>query len=250
MSASGGYLRYAGSFLSLPRASMTAPGSADSITGSSEEDGRIVPVTIFSDYTCPWCYIGSRRFDRLREDLPEDVELDVEWKPFEIHPEVPREGMPVEELGYPEEQWKAMQAQLRSQAAAEGLEITNRPKVSNTHEALAASARVQRETPDRFSCFHNGLFRAYFSEGRDLGQRQVILDVAEECGLDTESLDRILEEGRYDPILEETSRQARRRGVSGTPTFIFSDHYGAVGAQPVEYLRRVLERVLEETSSG
>lgn len=207
---------------------------------------RVVPVTVFSDYTCPWCYIGARRLDRLREELPDDVELEVEWKPFEIHPEVPEEGMPVEELGYPEERWKAMQARLREQAAEEGLEMANRPGVSNTHEALAASAYAQREEPDRFPCFHEALFRAYFGEGRDLGRREVILEAAEECGLDAEALEEALAQGRYDPVLEETAREARMRGIGGTPTFVFGERYGAVGAQPVAYLRRLLDRALEE----
>lgn len=217
---------------------------------AADDRTRTVPVTVYSDYTCPWCYIGSRRLDRLRERLGEDVSLDVEWKPFEIHPEVPDEGMPVEELGYPEERWKAMQARLREQAAEEGLEIGSRPKVSNTHEALAASAYAQAEEPERFPCFHDALFRAYFTRGRDLGDRRVILEVAEECGLDAEALDDALSRGRYDTVLDETSARARRLGISGTPTYVFGERYGAVGAQPVEYLERAVQRVLEEDAEG
>lgn len=206
----------------------------------------VVPVSVFSDYTCPWCYIGSRRLDHLLEDLPEGVELEVEWKPFEIHPEVPAEGMSVEDLGYPEDRWKAMQEHLRVQARTEGIEVGNRPKVSNTHEALAASAYVQEEEPERFPCFHEALFRAYFTEARDLGERDTILEVAGECGVSVPKLGTALEERRYDPVLEETARTAGRAGISGTPTFVFDDRYAAVGAQPVEHLRRVLAKVLEE----
>lgn len=205
----------------------------------------MVPVRVFSDYTCPWCFIGSRRLDRLRDDLPDDVELDVTWEPFEIHPEVPPEGMPVEDLGYPEEQWKAMQEHLRVQAREEGIEIGNRPKVSNTHEALAASVYVRDEEPDRFSRFHDALFRAYFTDGRDLGDREVLLDLAGECGVSSSVLTRVLDEGRYDSVLDETSREARGAGITGTPSFVFDNRYLAVGAQPVERLRSVLERALE-----
>jgi len=204
-----------------------------------------VPVRVFSDYTCPWCFIGSERLDQLRETLPDDVELDVTWEPFEIHPEVPRDGMPVEDLGYPEERWKAMQEHLRVQARQEGIEIGNRPKVSNTHEALAASVYAREEEPERFDCFHRALFRGYFTEGRDLGDREVILDLADECGLSASQLEEALVEDRYDPILEETSREARRAGITGTPSFVFDERYLAVGAQPVERLRGVLERAME-----
>ncbi|NIP60570.1 MAG: DsbA family protein, partial [Gemmatimonadetes bacterium] len=75
---------------------------AESSSAGEGTATRIVPVSVYSDYTCPWCYVGLRRLDRLREELPEGLELDVTWRPFEIHPEVPREGMPVEDLGYPE----------------------------------------------------------------------------------------------------------------------------------------------------
>jgi len=217
------------------------------LTSDAEEaTARTVSVAVYSDYTCPWCYVGARRLERLEEELPPRVVLDVTWKPFEIHPEVPPEGMPVEELGYPEEQWRRMQEHLRRQAAEEGIEVGNRPKVSNTHQALAASIYAQEEEGDRFAPFHEGLFRAYFTEGRDLGDEEVILAVAREAGLDADALARALEEGRYEPVLEATSREARNRGITGTPTFVFGSRYGAVGAQPVEGLRRALERALEE----
>jgi len=221
-------------------------GSDEGISAPDEPGTRVVPVSVYSDYTCPWCFVGLRRLERLREELPQGVELDVEWKPFEIHPEVPLQGMPVEDLGYPEERWEVMQAHLRHQAAAEGIEVGNRPKVSNTHQALAASVYAQEEEPERFASFHRRLFRAYFSEGRDLGDEGVILDVAEDAGLDVGALREALEDRRYDAALEEASRDARRRGITGTPTYVFGSRHGAVGAQPVERLRDALERALEE----
>lgn len=222
------------------------PGGGEEASGPGEAPTRVVPVSVYSDYTCPWCFVGLRRLDRLREELPDEVALDVTWRPFEIHPEVPPGGMPVEDLGYPEEQWEVMQAHLRRQAAAEGIEVGNRPKVSNTHQALAASVYAQEEEPERFPAFHEGLFRAYFSEGRDLGDESVIHDVAGDAGLDVGALRAALDDRRYDAALEETSRDARRRGITGTPTFVFGSRHGAVGAQPVARLRDALVRALEE----
>lgn len=211
---------------------------------------RIIPVTIYSDYTCPWCYVGARRLERLREELAGEVRLDVEWRPFEIHPEVPPEGMPVEDLPYTPEQWEVMTEALRRHAEAEGLDVGSRPKVSNTHRALLAATYVQAEEPDRFEAFHEALFRAYFAEGRDLGDPGVIRAVAGESGVDVEAMEDALEEGRYEPVLEETTAEARQRGITGTPTFVFGDRYVAVGAQPVEALRRGIEAVLEAEESA
>lgn len=214
---------------------------------SENETARpVLPVSVYSDYTCPWCYIGSARLDRLKEGLRGEVDLRVEWKPFEIHPEVPQEGMPVEALPYPKAQWEAMMANLRRQAEAEGLEMSNRPLVANTHRALVASVYAQAEEPERFEAFHEGLFRAYFGEGRDLGDPAVVRTVAARSGLDAERMEAVLEEGRYEAALRETTATARRLGITGTPTFVFGERYGAVGAQPVEELRRVAERALAE----
>lgn len=216
---------------------------------NDEGSARRVQVQVFSDYTCPWCYIGHARLERLRDRARDELELDVTWRPFEIHPEVPPDGMPVEELPYSREQWETMMERLREQAGDEGLEIGARPFVSNTHEALMAGTRVQAERPDRFPAFHEGLFRAYFSEGRDLGDRSVILDVARASGLDPDELDAALDEGAGEDALEETRGEARRLGISGTPTFVFGGTHAAVGARRVEDLRRTAEKALRAADS-
>ncbi len=207
---------------------------------------RVLPVTVYSDYTCPWCYIGARRLEKLEEQLGDDVKLQVEWKPFEIHPEVPAEGMPVSDLPYPKEQWEMMMENLRKQAALEGLEMGNRPKVSNTHHALVASAYVQAEEPDAFEAFHKGLFRAYFTDGRDIGDATVVRDVAREGGVDVEQMEAALEAGTYETSLRQTTAEARQYGITGTPTYVFGGRYAAVGAQPTEALRQAVETTLAE----
>lgn len=207
-----------------------------------------IPVAVYSDYTCPWCYIGLARLEALRSEMAGTAELTVQWKPFEIHPEVPADGMPVAALGYPPEHWEMMMANLRRAAEAEGLAMANRPKVSNTHRALVASAYAQAEEPEHFERFHHALFRAYFGEGRDLGDPAVVRDVARRSGLDVERMDGALAAGSYEAALRETTEEARRRGITGTPTFVFADRYAAVGAQPAEELRRVVERVRAEAA--
>lgn len=205
-------------------------------------------VEVYSDYTCPWCYVGLPRLERAREQLEGRAELDVTWRPFEIHPEVPEEGMPVEELSYSEEEWERMMEHLRRQAREEGLEVGARPRVSNTHEALMAGTWVQSERPERFDAFHEAMFRAYFAEGRDLGDRAVLREVAEEVGLDGDELEAALDRGAGEEEIEATRREARRLGISGTPTFVFGGTHAAVGAQPTEALRRAAEQALEERS--
>ena len=174
-----------------------------------------IRLEVFSDYTCPWCYVGWARLEKALERLPSDVEAEVTWRPFEIHPEVPDEGMPVEDLPYAPDVWARMQEALRGNAAAEGLEVGRRPKVSNTHRALAAGAYAQAEEPERFSEFHERLFKGYFAEGRDLGDPEVVADLAEASGLDVERMREALAEGRYEEAIRQTGADARRMGIMG-----------------------------------
>lgn len=202
-----------------------------------------VQIEVFSDYTCPWCYVGWARLEKALEALPEGREVEVTWRPFEIHPEVPAEGMPVEDLPYPPEVWARMQEALRSAAAGEGLEVANRPKVANTHRALVASAWVQAERPDAFPRFHEGLFLAYFAEGRDLGAPDVVDDVATAAGVDAEVMNRAIDSGRWEESLTRTSMEARQMGITGTPTFVFDRSLAASGAQPAAVLLEAIEAV-------
>ena len=209
-----------------------------------------VRLEIFSDYTCPWCYIGWARLEKALAHLPESTTVDVEWRPLEIHPDVPLEGMPVEDLLYSPEVWTRMQEALRASAEAEGLDVGNRPKVSNTHRALAAGAYVQSEEPSQFPDFHERLFKGYFAEGYDLGDPRVVDRLAAESGVDVERMRTAIDGGRYESALAETSHDARSMGISGTPTFVFDRRFAVSGAQPSEVLIQGFESALGRRESN
>lgn len=205
---------------------------------------RTLRVDIYSDYCCPWCYLGAARFDRLREQLPGDVALEARWRPFEIHPEVPPGGMPVERLPYPPGVLAQMKASLRRQAEAEGLELQFGDVVPNTRRALLASEYVQREAPDRFERFHRRLFEAAFVEARNLSDDGVLREAARRVGIDPEAMFAAIDAGHGQDALDAARRTAQVAGITGTPTWIFDDRYALVGAQPLETMRRVVDRVL------
>jgi predicted DsbA family dithiol-disulfide isomerase len=209
--------------------------------------GPTVHLEVFSDYTCPWCYVGWARLESALSRVPEGVTVDVHWRPYEIHAEVPPEGMPVEDLPYSPEQWARMQEALRRSAAEEGLEVGKRPKVSNTHRALMAGEYARVEEPDSFAAFHEALFKGYFAEGRDLGERYVVEDIARSSGLDVERMTRALDAGEYEDAITATTATARQLGITGTPTFVFDRRFAAVGAQPAEALLQAIEAALKHT---
>jgi predicted DsbA family dithiol-disulfide isomerase len=100
--------------------------------------GPTVRVEVFSDYTCPWCYVGWARLESALRRVPGESSVDVEWRPYEIHPEVPLEGMSVEDLPYSADHWAAMQEALRRSAAEEGLDLGKRPKALRHGRGAAA----------------------------------------------------------------------------------------------------------------
>lgn len=211
----------------------------------SSADRPVLHVTVYSDYTCPWCYLGSRRLDQLQQTLGDRAEIRALWKPFEIHPEVPPHGMPVAALPYPPARFEQMMAHLRAQAAEEGLALADRTHLSNTHRALVASAYAQAEEPEHFHSFHEAIFDAYFGQGRDLNDPAVLRDAAGASGLDVDRMEAALQASAYEHVLWETTDEALRYGIHSTPTYVFDDRYAVVGAQPVAALERVAEAALK-----
>jgi predicted DsbA family dithiol-disulfide isomerase len=211
---------------------------------------KTVHLDVFSDYTCPWCYVGWARLESALRRVPEATDVEVRWRPYEIHAEVPTEGMPVEELPYSREQWAQMQEALRRSAAEEGLEVGRRPKVSNTHRALMAGEYARVEESERFPGFHEALFKGYFAEGRDLGDPDVVEDIARSSGLDVGRMANVLNAGDYEAAITETTDTARRLGVTATPTFVFDKRFVAVGAQSSEVLLQAIDAALKHTGGA
>lgn len=158
--------------------------------------------------------------------------------------------MPVEDLPYPPDVWARMQEALRASAAAEGLEVGRRPKVSNTHRALAAGAWAQSSASDLFPDFHERLFRAYFAEGHDLGDPVVVDRIAADAGLDVDAMTAAVDSGACESALTEATNDARLMGITGTPTYVFDRRFATSGAQPPEVLARAFEAAYTHALSG
>jgi len=133
---------------------------------------------------------------------------------------------------------KHMMEHLRTMGAPFGITFVDRPLLSNSRPALQA-AEFAREQ-GKFGPFHDALFAAYFSHGLDIGNIDVLSQVARETGLDADALKSALETGMYLPQLEATKEEASRFNVTGVPTFIIEEKRSIVGAQPLDVFRRAL----------
>jgi predicted DsbA family dithiol-disulfide isomerase len=198
-------------------------------------------VEIWSDVVCPWCYIGKRRFEAAVEQFDGDVE--VTWRSFELDPGAPpvREHTATEHLaakyGMSQEQAEASHAQMTALAAQEGLEYHfERARGGNSFDAhrlihLAAAHGRQDEAMER-------VFRGYFTEGLPIGDRDALIALAAEMGLDGAAL----HGDDYSEAVRADEQLAQRIGIQGVPFFVLDRRYGVSGAQPAEILVQALEK--------
>ena len=205
-------------------------------------------IDIYSDIVCPWCYLGKRRFELAVAARPQ-YEPRVTWRPFELNPELPAEGVDradylAAKMGTPERVAEA-HAELERQGEACGIEfrfdlIKRMPNTRRSHLLMAHAARSGRQT-----VVMDRVMRAYLEEGCDIGDIEVLVRLGVEAGL-TEHETRsalILRAGQDGVTAAE--RHAAVLGITGVPTFIFDGQYTISGAQEVGTLARVLDQVAD-----
>ena len=199
-------------------------------------------IDIVSDVVCPWCYLGEKR---LQQALAEEAgPVVVRWRPYQLDPTIPAGGL--DRVEYMEKKFgksgrlQSVHENLTRLGAEVGLpfafdKITRSPNTLDAHRLIrwAASAGVQSRAVDR-------LFEAYFVEGRDIGDRVVLTEIAAECGLDADLVERLLAEGADSEVVRQEVEQAQAMGVSGVPFFIFAGRLGVPGAQEPSVLRQAM----------
>ena len=192
-------------------------------------------VIVYSDYICPFCYIGKNRMDRLQREL----DVDVEWRGLEIHPETPPEGQTLEEMGINPHYIDMVRENVNRMAEELDLLIKPPPKVSNSKMALLLCEYVREK--DKFTEYHTEIFKAYWQDGKDIGSLDVLLDIIEKLGLDPENARGFLENEDASEKMAEFLLEARAFGIDGVPTFII----GSIvieGAQPYEVIKKAVEQ--------
>lgn len=197
-------------------------------------------LEMFSDFICPFCYIG---FEVVRKLKPE-FDFALEWKGFQIHPEWPAEGMPAAQWrgGIDPESRKVIWKRIVAMGEAAG--VAMKPPETLTNSRLALEAAEFAQTTGRAEAFEERIYRAYFSEGLNIGRAGVIAELAADAGLDAAAMSEALEARRYADVLKHNAVAAHERGVSGVPTF-FVGEFPMVGAQSEDVMRQMLRRASE-----
>jgi predicted DsbA family dithiol-disulfide isomerase len=197
-------------------------------------------ITMFSDFVCPFCYIG---FEVIRKLKPE-FNIDLEWRGYQIHPEWPPEGIPAEQVRTPSDTdaRRAAWQRITAMAEAEGLEIKAPTVFTSSHAALAA-CEFAREKGGADQ-LEGRIYRAYFVEGANIGDAKMVARLGAECGFDENEVAQAIRAPRYELRLKNNALAARQRSVSGVPTF-FIGEYPLVGAQSSQVMRQILQRATE-----
>ena len=204
-------------------------------------------VEIWSDIACPWCYVGKRRFEAALSGFEHRDEVTVTWRSFELDPAAPRERGGdrathlAEKYGTTRERALEMQRHMTEVAATEGLEFRfDRARSGNTFDAhrllhLAAEHGLQDALKER-------LMRAYLTEGRLIGDPEVLEELGVAAGLPRPAVAELLASDRFAAEVREDERTAAALGIHAVPFFVVDRALGASGAQPPEVLAEMLRR--------
>lgn len=176
--------------------------------------------------------MGERRLARLGDTFP----LKVERVFTEIHPETPARGLPISGLGYPPERWAQIMETLARMGRQENIPFAERTFTTNSHRALLLAEATRDIEPGLFEELNERLFRAYFSEGRNIGDETILRRIASDAGLSAASIEHAWSDPVYEERLEKQKRMASATGVTGIPTFVVGDKWILEGAVPLDLL--------------
>lgn len=169
----------------------------------------------------------------------------VTWLPYELHPNVPPEGIPRERY-FGRERSEQMRSYMQGVAAEVGLRIEQRDVLINSRKALGA-AEFAREH-GKFDAMHGALLEAHWHLTGRLEEIDDLKRIGESVGLDPEELAKALREGRYEPLIDDYRKQAEGAGINAIPAHIFARRYLLLGAQPYEVFQQVLDRLEQEAA--
>ena len=215
-------------------------------------------IEIWSDIACPWCYIGKRRFEAALRTTPDLGDVSVTWRAFELDPRAPK-GYPehpahderlARKYGVSVAEAKQMIARVAAIGKPEGIDFDfDALRGGNTFDAHRLLAFARAHAPKEQGVLKERLLRAYFCEGRAIGELSVLAGLAEDVGLDADRVAEVLHSDQHAADVRRDEANAAQFGVRGVPFFKIG-RYGVSGAQPSELLGEVLSKARAESSDS
>ncbi len=211
-----------------------------------------IAIDILSDTICPWCYIGKRRLEAALSDAGSGVTAELRWHPFQLNPRMPARGISREryvalKFGGAERARSVLRT-ITDAARGAGIRIAldrieRTPNTLNSHRLLVHAARAGRQ-----NAVVERLFAAYFRDGRDIGDLEVLAEIGTAAGLDRAETERYLESAADRAQVIESDARARRSGLRGVPHFVIDRQLAVSGAQEPEVFRNVFAVLLARSA--
>ena len=212
----------------------------------------MIKLDILSDPICPWCYIGKTQLDRALEQVP-DHPFSIEWHPFQLNPDMPREGMA--RADYLERKFGGKEGavrvygQIQRHADDIGLianlaDIKRTPNTLDAHRLIHWAGIEARQGP-----VVDALFKAYFVDGRDIGDHEVLAEIAKGAEMDSEAIKKALETEADIQLIRDRDAHSRKMGVNSVPTFVVANQHVVPGAQPPNLWLKVIGELQEQIAA-
>ena len=208
-----------------------------------------IKIDIFSDINCPWCYVGERRLNKALQQVGDQYEAEISFKAFELNPNVPQDGMGRRDYfkgNYGEQilaQIPAMDERMAAAGAEEGIQFnfSEEMTVNNTFNGhrliwLSGQYGVQHEVT-------NALFKAYFTDNRQMNNTAVLKEIGIAQGIPAERLENFFEGEEGKQEVRQMEAFAQSAGITGVPAFVINDQYLVSGAQSAETFLNVFKQV-------
>lgn len=177
-------------------------------------------ITVFSDYICPFCYVGYHRLMRLKDQY----DLKINWCFIEIHPENAAKGEPVTDLAYSPDFWDKLMENLKRVAKEENIPLADHTFTTNSRDAILLAEASKELGAEKFYQLHENLFTSFFVDKKNIGDRSVLRNIAKECGINNKTINAAWNESKYTQRLSENYIYARQLKVTGVPCFVFGEH--------------------------
>ncbi|CDK39506.1 DsbA family protein [Halorubrum sp. AJ67] len=211
---------------------------SDAASGTDEPDA----ITVYSDYVCPFCYLGRNVLTRFLEDRDNDIDFD--WHPFDLRAGKRSPDGSIDhdaDDGKDDDYYEQARENVRRLQEKYDIDMAQELRTDvDSWNAQQASLYVREEHPGKWRDFDEALFDALWTEGHDIGDLEVIENLAEDIGLDPVEIREAIKDEEWSKRLENAHREAKQKGVTGVPTFEYGGH-AARGAVPPEHLERLVE---------
>lgn len=211
---------------------------------------KTLRIDFVSDVVCPWCAVGLASLEQALQRLQGDVEAEIHFQPFELDPNMPAGGMDVaanlkRKYGMSDAQLAENQERIRARGAELGFsfDFNARSRTWNTFDAHRLLHWAALEAPQRQLSLKRALLVANFSEGRDIGNHEVLAEVAAGVGLDAARAREVLASGAFANEVREAEEFFRRNGINSVPVVIIEKKHLVSGGQPPEVFERALREI-------